>query len=70
MDETSKQRMRAELDEVVKGGTGSKVARFVIAALSGVIPVFGGAVGGAAGAWSEKEQSELNRLLNAWLKRK
>ncbi|MCR9210431.1 MAG: hypothetical protein NXI28_19565, partial [bacterium] len=38
-----------------------------LACLGGV-PFAGGAFGGVAGAWSEREQSRLNKLFAAWLK--
>jgi len=35
--------------------------------LGGAIPLLGGAVSGAAGAWSEKEQDHFNRVAASWL---
>lgn len=47
---------------------GPKVARFALAVLSSAIPIVGGVIGGAGGAWSEKEQADFDRLLRVWLK--
>jgi len=43
------------------------IARFLLSCLS-AIPAVGGAIGGAGGVWSEKEQGRVNELFMAWLK--
>lgn len=48
-------------------GYGPKVARLAMAILGGAIPLLGGAVSGAAGAWSEAEQDEFNRVAASWM---
>ncbi len=60
--------LKEKLNKALDAGAGPKIARFALAALSGVVPGAGGMIGGAASAWSEKEQTEFNRLLRAWLK--
>lgn len=60
--------LRRQVEESLAGGTGPKLARFVLACLSGVIPGIGGVIGGAASGWSEADQNRFNRLLAAWMK--
>ena len=57
-----------QIEENLKSGSGPRVVRYILACLSGLIPLAGGAVGGVGGAWSEAEQDKLNQLLAAWLK--
>ena len=59
--------IRREMESALKGGAGPGFARFALACLGG-IPFAGGAFGGAAGAWAEREQARLNKLFEAWLK--
>lgn len=66
-DKNQKGKLKKELDKALKGGFGPKAARFALACLS-AIPVAGGAIGGVAGAWSEKEQDHFNRIFASWLK--
>jgi len=42
-------------------------ARYALACL-GAVPFIGGAIAGAAGAWSEGEQNHFNKVFAAWLK--
>jgi len=58
---------KEELAKALKSGAGPKVARFALACLS-AIPGVGGAIGGAAGLWSEAEQDFFKRVLASWLK--
>jgi len=44
------------------------VVRFLMNAASGVLPLVGGAVSGAASAWSEREQQKVNKIFENWLK--
>lgn len=62
-----KEKLKKEIEDSLEGNTGSKVARFALSVLSGIVPVAGGAIGGAASAWSEAEQEKLNNLLVTWL---
>ena len=62
-----KEQLSKDIEKALKGGTGPAVSRFALACLGG-IPFAGGAFGGAAGAWSEKEQNRVNKILNAWIK--
>lgn len=59
--------LRKDIDDHLHHGVGGKVARFALACLSSV-PVVGGAIGGAGGAWSEAEQNRFNKILASWLK--
>lgn len=58
---------KKQIEEALQRGNGPKAARFALACLS-AIPAVGGAIAGAAGAWSEKEQEEYNRIFSAWLR--
>lgn len=60
-------KLEEELDAALDRGMGPKIARFALACLSG-IPIAGGVFGAAGGAWSEKEQSQFNKIFSAWLK--
>lgn len=61
------EQLKRQLDEVLAEGNGPKAARFALACL-GAIPGVGGAIAGLAGAWSEEEQAQYNRIFSAWLK--
>lgn len=68
MDEnTQKEKLKKEIDEALKAGAGPKLARFALACLS-AIPFAGGAIGGVAGAWSEKEQDHFNKVFASWMR--
>jgi hypothetical protein len=56
-----------EMAQHLERGYSPRVARFVLALLSGV-PFIGGAFSGTAGAWSEAEQDHFNRVAASWLK--
>ena len=56
-----------ELNAALSSGVGPKAARYALACL-GAIPVFGGAIAGVAGAWSEAEQDHFKKVLAAWLR--
>jgi hypothetical protein len=60
-------KLRKEVEEHLQSGSGSRIARFALACLSG-IPYAGGAIGGASSAWSEAEQNKFNRIFAAWLR--
>lgn len=62
-----KNEIQEELNRALSDHKGPALARFALAALSGV-PVAGGFLSGIGGAWSEKEQSNINSLFQAWLK--
>lgn len=66
-DDEEKDKIKKELKKAISGGVGPKAARFALAALSGLIPFAGGAIGGAAGAWSEKESDYFKKILAKWL---
>ncbi len=66
--EEEQNKLKKQLEEALKNGAGPKVARLALAFLSGIVPIAGGLIGGAASAWSEKEQSDLNNIFAAWLK--
>lgn len=63
-----KEQVRKELEDALSGGNGPKLARFALAVLSGAVPYVGGIIGGAGGAWSEKENERFQRILKTWLK--
>lgn len=56
-----------EMTESLTHGYGPRIARLAMSILGGAIPLLGGAVSGAAGAWSEKEQDHFNRVAASWL---
>jgi len=58
----------AELEKALTKKYGSRVARFLINGVAGLLPGVGGFVGAGAGAWSEAEQDHINDVLKAWLK--
>jgi hypothetical protein len=65
-DESEK--LRKDADQHLQSGTGGKITRFALACLSGAVPMVGGVLSGAGGAWSEAEQDKFNKILEAWLK--
>ncbi len=68
MSDQSEEDIKKQVDDALDSGAGPKIARFALAVLSGAVPLIGGVIGGAGGAWSEKEQADFNKLLAAWLK--
>lgn len=68
MSNNNEEDIKKQVDDALNGGVGPRIARYALAALSGAVPLVGGLIGGAGGAWSEKEQADFNRLLAAWLK--
>lgn len=63
----TKDEIREELSNTLSANKGPSFARFALAAL-GSVPFAGGALAGIGGAWSEKEQANINSVLQAWLK--
>ena len=59
--------LESEMTDALTRGYGPKIARFAMAFLGGALPLVGGAVSGAAGAWSETEQDHFNRVAASWL---
>ncbi len=59
---------RNAVEKALASGRVPTLVRFCLATLGGIFPVFGGAFGAGAGAWSEHEQNTFNRLFAAWLK--
>lgn len=49
-------------------GNTPKVARGALQIIGGAVPFAGGLFSAAAGAWSENEQSRVNKFLQHWLK--
>jgi hypothetical protein len=49
-------------------GPAGQAGRAALQALGGLIPFVGGLLSAGAGYWSEREQSEVNEFLQAWLK--
>lgn len=65
--DADKDELRRGLDAALGKGMGPMAARYALACL-GAIPLVGGAIAGASGAWSEAEQSHFNKVFAAWLK--
>ena len=63
-----KQKISEGIAKILESGIGPKAARFGLGVLGGLIPIAGGAIGSIASTWSEKEQDNFNRIINAWLK--
>src|SRR5229473_2747834 len=61
------EKLEEEMTQALTRGHGPKVARFVLALLSGA-PFVGGVFSGAAGAWSEAEQDFFNRIAASWMR--
>ncbi len=55
MSDQSEEDIKKQVDDALDSGAGPKIARFALAVLSGAVPLIGGVIGGAGGAWSEKE---------------
>ena len=68
MSEDVDKKPKDQLDEAFESGNGSKVARFALSVLGGLIPLAGGAIGGAAGAWSESESEKFKTYFMLGLK--
>lgn len=63
-----KENIKKELEDALNSGSGSKISRFALSVVSGLIPFAGGALGGGASIWSEREQEYINSLFSKWLK--
>ncbi|MEW6055922.1 MAG: hypothetical protein AB1540_04840 [Bdellovibrionota bacterium] len=63
-----KEALKQELEDALKGGQGPKAVRFTLAALGGLIPYVGSAIGTATSAWSEQESDRFQKILRTWLK--
>jgi len=58
---------KEELDKLINGSSAAGALRFALNVIGGLVPFAGGAVSGAASAWSEQEQQKINALIQAWL---
>jgi hypothetical protein len=56
-----------EKPELPKGGAGGKIIRAGMQAVGGAIPLLGGLLSAAAGAWSEHEQDKVKKVFEQWL---
>jgi hypothetical protein len=65
--EGNKEELENAITQSLTHGYGPKIARLAMSILGGAIPLLGGAVSGAAGAWSETEQDHFNRVAASWL---
>lgn len=45
----------------------AKYSRAAMQSIAGAVPLFGGLLSAAAGAWSEKEQEKINQFLHAYM---
>jgi len=61
------EKLDEQMTQALTRGYGPKIARLVLALLSGV-PVVGGVFSGAAGAWSEAEQDFFNNIAASWMR--
>ncbi len=57
-----------ELPKLPLGAKGGMVARGVLSSVGGAVPLAGGLLSAAAGAWGEKEQERVNRFIEHWLR--
>lgn len=55
-------------EDIPEEGNTEKVVRGVLQVASGAIPLVGGVLSAAAGAWSEREQAKVNRFFEQWIK--
>jgi hypothetical protein len=56
------------IGEPPKGIRGGRAIRAVLNAAGGAIPLAGGILSAAAGAWSEQEQEKVNQFFEHWLR--
>lgn len=68
MSEDNPEISKEDIDNAFESGNGSKVARYALSVLGGLIPFAGGAIGGAAGAWSDHESDQFKKMLRMWLR--
>ncbi len=54
--------------ELPDDGIGGKAARGALQVIGGAVPFAGGVFSAIAGAWSEREQSKVNRFFEQWIK--
>lgn len=66
--EPSGEAIGAEVEKALDTGSLPAATRFLLSCVGGAIPLVGGVLSGAAGAWSENDQSYFNRLFAHWLK--
>lgn len=66
MDE-EKNKLKEDMEKALAQGSGPTIARFALSCL-GSVPFVGGALGATSDAWSEKEQKNINKIFEAWLK--
>ena len=57
----------SEDKELPSGGKVAKASRGALQAAGGLIPFAGGVLSAFAGAWSEKEQEEVNKFFKFWV---
>ena len=55
-------------NDLPKGFRGGRAIRAVLNAAGGAIPLVGGFLSAASGAWSESEQEKINAFFEHWLK--
>lgn len=67
MSEEKSEISKENIDKAFESGNGSKVARYALSVLGGLIPFAGGVIGGAAGAWSDHESDQFKKMLRMWL---
>ncbi|MBL7105842.1 MAG: hypothetical protein ISS18_16075 [Bacteroidales bacterium] len=55
-------------DKLPESTKGKKIAKGALQVAGGAIPFAGGLLSAVAGAWSEKEQEEVNKFFEYWIK--
>ncbi len=59
--------LKKKLKNAVRSDNGSKITRFSLALVSGMVPFFGGALEGIANTWSEIENERFRNVVQQWL---
>jgi hypothetical protein len=55
-------------DSLPEEGKAAKAARGALQVASGAVPLVGGILSALAGAWSEREQTKVNRFFEQWVR--
>ena len=56
-----------DVPDLPEGASGGRTLRVLLDAASGAIPLAGGVLSAAAGAWSERDQERINDFLKHWI---
>ncbi len=66
-EDLTRETISVELNDALLSKRRPALARFALAVL-GSVPLAGGAISGIGAAWSEREQANINSVLQAWLR--